>query len=232
MYTGKKKDYFLVKRAEFVFTSPWNFSKMLGFSTFNYFVFKKRLECHFNCDYDLFVSIVKKRIPLNFFFFKRYIYNIFLLDLISSYRGLRHCLGLPTRGQRTWTNAVSSYKSNTHLRHFKIYYFKRFLGTVNSTLASQSFMAEQVNLLWKIQWECEWREARKKHKKIMHDKKNTNLQVDLQSMAKGDISGYTKRGAASKKKIYKQKKNQFTLGFDIGFTQQIESSNSSYVITK
>jgi small subunit ribosomal protein S13 len=36
---------------------------------------------------------------------KRMILNIFILDLISSYRGLRHSLGLPVRGQRTWTNA-------------------------------------------------------------------------------------------------------------------------------
>jgi small subunit ribosomal protein S13 len=29
------------------------------------------------------------------------IFNIFMLDLINSYRGLRHAFGLPVRGQRT-----------------------------------------------------------------------------------------------------------------------------------
>jgi small subunit ribosomal protein S13 len=32
---------------------------------------------------------------------KKTIFNIFILDLINSYRGLRHAFGLPVRGQRT-----------------------------------------------------------------------------------------------------------------------------------
>lgn len=32
---------------------------------------------------------------------KKHIINIFLLDVINSYRGFRHAVGLPTRGQRT-----------------------------------------------------------------------------------------------------------------------------------
>ena len=32
---------------------------------------------------------------------KKTIFNIFMLDLINSYKGLRHAFGLPVRGQRT-----------------------------------------------------------------------------------------------------------------------------------
>jgi small subunit ribosomal protein S13 len=32
---------------------------------------------------------------------KKNIFNIFILDLVNSYRGLRHAFGLPVRGQRT-----------------------------------------------------------------------------------------------------------------------------------
>ena len=32
---------------------------------------------------------------------KKMILNIFILDLVNSYRGLRHSFGLPVRGQRT-----------------------------------------------------------------------------------------------------------------------------------
>lgn len=32
---------------------------------------------------------------------KKMVFNIFVLDLINSYRGLRHAFGLPVRGQRT-----------------------------------------------------------------------------------------------------------------------------------
>ena len=32
---------------------------------------------------------------------KKNVFNIFMLDFINSYRGLRHAFGLPVRGQRT-----------------------------------------------------------------------------------------------------------------------------------
>ena len=51
--------------------------------------------------YKLFFAVV----PENKDFKKKYIFNIFLLDFINSYRGNRHAFGLPVRGQRTWTNA-------------------------------------------------------------------------------------------------------------------------------
>lgn len=38
--------------------------------------------------------------------------------LIRSYRGWCHALGKPVNGQRTWSNAWSSYKSNRILRAF------------------------------------------------------------------------------------------------------------------
>ena len=100
------------------------------------------------------------------------------------------------------------------------------LGTVNSTFASQSYLAEQINLLWKVQWESEWREARKKHKKKDNLKTYQKISVDLQSMSKYDVSGFTKKSSNLKKKMYKQKKNQFTLGFDVGFTKQLSLVNN------
>jgi ribosomal protein S13 len=32
---------------------------------------------------------------------KKQTFNVFMLDFINSYRGLRHSFGLPSRGQRT-----------------------------------------------------------------------------------------------------------------------------------
>ena len=40
-------------------------------------------------------------VPKNKDLKKKTTFNIFLLDLINSYRGLRHSFGLPVRGQRT-----------------------------------------------------------------------------------------------------------------------------------
>lgn len=47
--------------------------------------------------YKILLSIVPDNKDLK----KKNIFNIFLLDLINSYRGLRHAFGLPVRGQRT-----------------------------------------------------------------------------------------------------------------------------------
>lgn len=44
--------------------------------------------------------------------------NIVRLYLIKSYKGRCHALGKPVNGQRTWSNAWSSYKSNLTLRRF------------------------------------------------------------------------------------------------------------------
>lgn len=40
-------------------------------------------------------------VPSNKDLKKKHISNVFILDLINSYRGFRHAFGLPTRGQRT-----------------------------------------------------------------------------------------------------------------------------------
>lgn len=230
MYKGKKKDYFLYNKIEFIYTYSWVTNFILGINTFTFYNLKKRVETYSNFDYDFFVELLSKKLPLFFFFFNRHIYNIFFLDMICTYKGYRHCHGLPVRGQRTWTNANSCYKSNTFLRQFRILYFKKFVGSANTSVVSHLHMAEQINLLWKIQWDLEWKEAKKKQKKIIQEKKKGGVIVDLQAMSKKDIGGFSRRGSAAKKKLYKQKKNQFTLGFDIGFTKQITSENNTFLL--
>ena len=42
------------------------------------------------------------------------------LYLIKTYRGRCHAIGKPVRGQRTWSNAWSSYKYNKTLRSFLV----------------------------------------------------------------------------------------------------------------
>ena len=230
MYKGKKKDYFLFNKIEFIYDLNWVTSFVLGINTFTFYNLKKRVETFNNYDYDFFIELLQKKLPLFFFFFNKYVYNIFFLDMICTYKGYRHCHGLPVRGQRTWTNANSCYKSNTFLRQFRIVYFKKFVGSSNTSVVSHLHMAEQINLLWKIQWDLEWKEAKKKQKKIIQEKKKGGVIVDLQSMSKKDISGFSRRGSAAKKKMYKQKKNQFTLGFDVGFTKQVSTENNTFIL--
>jgi len=46
------------------------------------------------------------------------LFSVIKLYLIRTYRGKSHSIGKPVRGQRTWSNAWSSYKSNQILREF------------------------------------------------------------------------------------------------------------------
>jgi small subunit ribosomal protein S13 len=47
--------------------------------------------------YKILLNIVPDNKDLK----KKMTFNIFMLDLVNSYRGLRHAFGLPVRGQRT-----------------------------------------------------------------------------------------------------------------------------------
>ena len=47
--------------------------------------------------YKVLLAIVPNNKQLQ----KKSIFNIFMLDLVNSYKGLRHAFGLPVRGQRT-----------------------------------------------------------------------------------------------------------------------------------
>ena len=232
MLKGNKKDYFFYNKNELLLDKNWLRQNVVGFSSARALSICKRFEAELNFECDILFECLKKTIPPFYYLFKRLTYNVFLLDLICAYRGYRHCHGLPVRGQRTWTNAVSAYKANTFFRKFRVTYYQRYAGATNNTFATQMHLAEQINLLWKIQWESEWKEVRRRQKRQTQNNSKTDLQVDLQSMSNMDVGGYTRRGTASKKKLYKQKKNQFTLGFDVGFSKQISIENNVIILEK
>ena len=80
-----------------------------GFSKNLYKILFSRLESRLekrikDLNTSKFVTIYKillKIVPENKELKKKQIFNIFMLDLINSYKGLRHSFGLPVRGQRT-----------------------------------------------------------------------------------------------------------------------------------
>ena len=139
---------------------------------------------------------------------KRTVFNIFILDLINSYRGLRHAFGLPVRGQRTWTNAWSTYKSNLMLRQFKIKISKRLYGAVTISELNIAYLAEQINNLWKLQWDSEWKQV-KRQRQIQAKKSKDFYKIDL----KNTTSSVLIKG--------KKKKINYVIGFDPGFTKYI-----------
>jgi len=144
-------------------------------------------------------------VPIDKNFKKRRLVNIYFLDLIASYRGWRHSRGLPVRGQRTWTNSWSVFKSNLILREYRIEVSKKIYGSIQINHLSVAYLAEQINLLWKLQWEHEWRAAKKKRLLLLQNE-NAVQKIDLLSMSKGLVGKYTKDGKKKTKKKTKKTK--------------------------
>lgn len=149
---------------------------------------------------------------------KKHTLNVYLLDMIQSYKGVRHARGLPCRGQRTWTNAWTSYRANTTLRVFKIKLLNRAYKKTPQGQLNVYYLAEQINLLWRVFWKDEWLNARKK---VILVSKKKNVTIDVASMAKGNIISPTRLKKMSKKQKSSIGKNTLTLGFDTGFTKKV-----------
>ena len=139
---------------------------------------------------------------------KKMVFNIFMLDLLNCYRGLRHAFGLPVRGQRTWTNGWSAYKSNLTLRQFKIKLSKRLYSSITINELNIAYLAEQINNLWRLQWDMEWKKA-KRQRQIQAKKSKNLFKVDLKLIASGNVSIKNKKG------------NSSMVGFDPGFTKYV-----------
>jgi ribosomal protein S13 len=207
----------------YVFYSSYSISDFFfkntcyGFSKKLYNILSSRLETRYeNKTKDLRTSkviliykLLLGVVPENKTLKKKMIFNIFMLDLINSYRGLRHAFGLPVRGQRTWTNAWSVYRSNLYLRHFKIKLSKRLYTSITINELNIAYLAEQINSLWKLQWDTEWKKA-KRQRQIQAKKSRNYYKVDLRTIASANVSVNDKKKNAS-----------YVIGFDPGFTKYV-----------
>jgi len=202
-----------VINSQYYIQSLFNYKFFISNFGLNFWTFKK-LEIRFE---GLFFNSFKEILPSQWITLIKYLYlfipytkslkkkrliNIYYLDLVSSYRGWRHSKGLPVRGQRTWTNAWSVYKSNLVLREYRVEVSKRIYGSIQLNYLSVAYLAEQINTLWKFQWEREWKIAKKK-RFVQLQNENNIQKIDLLSMSKGIVGKYGKTAEKQKKKINK-----------------------------
>lgn len=187
--------------------------------------FAKKFEKHprylfsnFKQNYKYLNKKISQLFPAPIALHKKHTLNVYTLDMIQSYRGVRHARGLPCRGQRTWTNAWTSYRVNTTLRVFKIKLLNRAYKKTTNEHLNTYYLAEQINLLWKVFWKDEWLNAKKK---VILVSKKKNVNVDVTSMAKGNVVSPTRLKKLSKKQKSSLGKNTLTLGFDVGFTKKV-----------
>lgn len=161
-----------------------------------------------------FYFILRSSFPEGLYFDNNFLINILFLDFSYSYRGWRHLMGLPVRGQRTWSNARTTYESNKLLRDYKFKMGKLFFGRAAMGDAKLALMSEYLNMLWRKQWFLEWTSARNFLKKSTK-KKGFSFKFDLNATASGWIGNLKKNNP----KLGKKKKKTLTgsLGFDPGF---------------
>lgn len=176
----------------------------------------KMLEKH---EWELYLESIYSLIPYKCNVLRKMTFNIYILDMISSYRGWRHSRGLPVRGQRTWTNAWSSYRSNWVMRNFKILLAKKNYGSLPIKDVKVAFLAEYVNLTWKEQWEQEWLAA--KNSRLRFKGNKNTIKIDMYAMSNYQVMHPLKLKNLSKKQKQSFKKNCFSLGFDPGFTKPL-----------
>ena len=212
---------------DLLLTSNFKEMKINASSGINIGVFKllgSRLEWnikHSQKSFSYRQVIVKREfywsiIPEDLIYKDKITMNIFLLDIIDSYRGWRQWFGYPSRGQRTWTNAWTAYRSNTFLRNFKLECAGRAFKKIPIHFHSLALYAEQINYLWKLQWESEWKKAKKARLKHLDSSEGKrSMKVDLYAMAANRVIPKIK--GKSKRKL--RPRGIFTLGFPKGFTK-------------
>lgn len=169
---------------------------------------------------SIFLDCCYKVVPKDCSIFNRKLFNIVLLDVLGSYRGWCHFRGLPTRGQRRWTNAWSAYKSNGILRNYKLKIFKKYYGgNIPEKEITVSYVAETLNFVWRFQWDREWLSA--KNELLRFEGHPKTMKIDLYSMYNYQIIHPFKLNKMSKKQRQSFNKNYFSLGFDVGFTKTL-----------
>lgn len=195
--------------------------KTTGFKKNNISFFEQRLEASTRFGINLYKNskwlvlnnLLDFVIPNNESLKKRKLINIYLLDSIFCYRGYRHSFGLPVNGQRTWSNSKTSFSSNCLLRNYKLNKFKKSVLGLAQQDVNNAFFLEQLNFLWKSQWEFEWDFSRKK--RLLEFKKSRGF-------IKFDVGVLSKINPNIRDR---KKQHLFSIGFDPGFTKVILKNN-------
>ncbi len=98
-----------------------------------------------------------------------------------------------------------------------MFLIKKLYTTASNQTINLVYSAEQFNLLWKLQWENEWREIKKK-KFFFIKKKGFKKQLNLNSIVENQ-----NLKLKDKKTSFLIK--DFSFGYDRGFTKALLAEN-------
>ena len=166
----------------------------------------------------LFYKILIEIIPLKFSLKERYIVIILYTSLLNTYKSWRFIKGLPSKGQRTWTNRRSSKIIKNIIKSHKISFLKNVYTNFKDNDIYNIFLAEQINYLWIRNWFSNWFDSYKKKYNYL-SKKYVIYKIDIFAMSKNIVNEPQHR--QGKKKVSVIRKGYFNLGFPIYFTSRI-----------
>lgn len=166
----------------------------------------------------------------HFSFVKRETFFIFLKYISETYQGYRHFVGLPTRGQRTWSNHRSQKKKEFHFFELAkfVFFFKKG-NYCSADRKSKVLYAEFINYMWLRHFYNEWKFH--KYKRLIYIIRNRYVpwKYDMDGALSHRICVHLKRPPKvyKKRKVKSKKrsdslssKNMFNVGFDLFFTKE------------
>jgi ribosomal protein S13 len=161
MVTEKKKEVLINKFAiedsyifKYAINLPYFLKNAYGINNmYKKLVYKKleRIQKLDTVHSDLFFSTTTKffrlYIPVNKDMRYRYYAHLYYLFYIKLYRSYRQILGLPSHGQRTRSNANTSFRNNTELKRLVVIKAWQSYPFLTKTYAMTAALAELSNKL-------------------------------------------------------------------------------------
>ena len=166
--------------------------------------------------FNIFFYYLKMLLPKNANYKDLILINLLIIDFCCIYKTYRHIFGLPVKGQRTWSNGLSSKNNNVLLRQYKLKKFSNFVVNFKPYDSKKIFIAEYVNFFWKQQNHIEWLSIKKRNLNMYGDKR-LRTKIDFIKTSRGNIEhSFQKFIDLKKKKSHRKKrvfsKNSITIG--------------------
>lgn len=129
-------------------------------------------------------------------------------------KGNRIFLQLPGNGQKTRSNNRNAKKINLNSLIWYYTIFIKYYNFVYPVNTRIFFRAQIINKLFFFNWTNEWCESRLCAFKLMK-KKSKKLLFNLEKASRGQIAGYVRTGAASKRGKARSKINSVSVGMPL-----------------
>lgn len=161
---------------------------------------------------------------------ERRLFYIYLKYALMMYKGIRHFLGLPVRGNRTWSNRKNPRKNADFIIFCQQMYFTRKFKNCNRSRKKIILYAELLNKIYYLFFRQDWLYARNRRESYIQKESYLEWKFDLRGLLANRViireervEKKIKRNKKKKqRKKFRVKKNLFNLGFDFGFSKIIE----------